>query len=57
MAIIVFSYRSHPDADLWYHASGCETLDNGYISAFEGGNPGFYEKFMPELASLLPVSS
>jgi hypothetical protein len=44
--ILVFSYRANPDVDLWWGASGCEALDNGYVSAYEPGNPSFYAGFM-----------
>ena len=40
--VLAFSYRDHPDADLWWHASGCQSLDNGYLYTTEGGNPSFY---------------
>jgi hypothetical protein len=52
--IIVFSYAAHPDVDLWYHSSGCRGLDNGYVSAAEGGNPSFYEGFMSAFAAVKP---
>ena len=51
-AIIVFGYAAHPDVDLWYHSSGCQALDNGYVSAAEGGNPSFYEGFMSAFAAI-----
>jgi hypothetical protein len=39
--IVVLSYSSQPDVDLWWHASGCQTLDNGVIVAFQINNQGF----------------
>jgi hypothetical protein len=50
--VIVFSYPSQPDVDLWYHTSGCQGVDNGYISGGEDGNPSFYNGFQPLVASL-----
>ena len=47
--IIAFAYASRSDVDLWYADSGCRTLDNGLIGAFEGGNPSFYGAFEPRL--------
>ena len=44
--ILIFSYRANSDVDLWWGASGCEALDNGYVGAYEPGNPSFYEGFM-----------
>lgn len=44
-SLIVFGYVSGPDIDLWFHDSGCETLDNGKVKAFEPGNPNFYGPF------------
>lgn len=39
VALIGFSYPARADVGLWYAASGCQTLDNGRISAFQPGNP------------------
>jgi hypothetical protein len=44
--ILVFSFPGAADVDLWWYASGCESVDNGYAAAFEGGNPSFYNGFM-----------
>ncbi|MGA8207640.1 MAG: hypothetical protein WB801_10320 [Candidatus Dormiibacterota bacterium] len=52
--VIAFSYRSRTDADLWYYDSGCQTLDNGRIGAFQGGNPSFYLRFVPLVDRLAP---
>jgi hypothetical protein len=43
--IIGLSYASRPDVGLAYHATGCQTLDNGRLGSFEGGNPSFYDTF------------
>jgi hypothetical protein len=50
--VIVFGYLGQSDIDLWYDASGCQSLDNGYISGEEGGNPSFYDGFQPVIARL-----
>ena len=50
--IFAFSYGTGSDVDLWMHASGCETLDNGYVSGGEGGNPSFYNGFMGAMQRL-----
>jgi hypothetical protein len=50
---MVFAYVGPSDIDLWYHASGCQDLDNGYISSEEGGNPTFYNGFQPLVARLM----
>jgi hypothetical protein len=52
--LIAFSYRAQSDADLWYYDSGCQTLDNGKIGAFQGGNPSFYLHFVPLVDRLAP---
>jgi hypothetical protein len=52
--VIAFSYRARSDADLWYYDSGCQTLDNGEIGAFQGGNPSFYPHFVPLIERLAP---
>jgi hypothetical protein len=44
-SLIVFGYRSAPDIDLWFKDTGCQTLDNGRVKAFEPGNPNFYGPF------------
>jgi hypothetical protein len=45
VAVIGFSFSGRPDVGLWYHASGCQTVDNGRIGSFQGGNPSFYNRF------------
>jgi hypothetical protein len=50
--VVVFGYAGQADVDLWYHASGCQGVTNGYISGGEGGNPSFYSGFQPLAASL-----
>jgi hypothetical protein len=53
-SIIVFSYQDAPDVDLWFSDSGCRTLDNGLIGAFEPGNPDFYRGFESLIDELCP---
>jgi hypothetical protein len=52
--VIAFSYRGRTDADLWYYDSGCQTLDNGKIGAFQGGNSSFYGRFVSLINRLAP---
>lgn len=49
--IIVVSYPHLSDVDLWYHASGCRTLSNGFTTTAELGNPTFETNFMPVIAT------
>jgi hypothetical protein len=44
-SLIVLAYTSAPDIDLWFQDTGCQTLDNGKIRAFEVGNPNFFGPF------------
>ena len=44
--VLVFTYQGRPDIDLWYHAGGCQFLDNGFIEATEIANPSFYNGFL-----------
>jgi len=53
--VIAFAYPSHQNADLWFRTSGCRTLDNGEVSAFEGANPSFYSGFEDAFDSLVPA--
>lgn len=43
--VLAFRIGSTDDVDLWWSDSGCQTLDNGRLGAFEGGNPSFYDDF------------
>ena len=54
VAVIGFSYPGRADVGLWYQASGCQTLDNGRIGAFEVGNPSFYNGFLSAVDRLSP---
>jgi hypothetical protein len=54
VTVIALSYRHRPDADLWYHDGGCESLDNGHLRSFELGNRAFYEGFGPLVDRLSP---
>ena len=56
-ALIGFSYPSRRDVSLKYSATGCQTLDNGRISAFEIGNPSFYNTFMGVIDTVSPPPS
>jgi hypothetical protein len=42
--------------DLWYDDTGCQSLDNGYLRAYETGNPAFYERFIPLATGLRPAA-
>lgn len=50
--VIAFDYPSDKTVDLWYETSGCRTLDNGDVLAFQGGNPSFYNGFETSFDSL-----
>jgi hypothetical protein len=54
VTVIAFDYSASIGADLWYTTSGCRTLDNGHVSAFEGANPSFYSGFESAFNSLVP---
>lgn len=54
VAVIDLSYAAHADVDLWYAASGCQTLDNGRIGAFEGGTSSFYQGFQETIDRFSP---
>jgi hypothetical protein len=54
-ALIGFSYLARPDVGLWYHASGCQSLDNGRIGSFETANPSFYNGFLVTVDRLSPL--
>jgi hypothetical protein len=53
-AVIGFAYHGKADVGLWYRTTGCQTLDNGRIGAFEGGNPSFYNGFLNLIERLSP---
>ena len=53
-ALIGFSYLGRPDVGLWYHASGCQSLDNGRIGSFETANPSFYNGFLVTIDRFSP---
>jgi len=50
--IIVLTYRALPDTDIWYQASGCQSFSNGYLTAYEVANTGFYAAFLPAFAAV-----
>lgn len=52
-AIIALRYPSRTSFDLWYATTGCRTLDNGDVLAFEGANPSFYDGFDEKFTSLV----
>jgi hypothetical protein len=43
--VIAFDYATGRTVDLWYATSGCQTLDNGDVLAFQGANASFYNGF------------
>ncbi len=53
-SLLAFAYPGRQDVDLWYADSGCATLDNGEIGAFEPGNAPFYQGFAPLVDQLAP---
>jgi hypothetical protein len=54
VTLIDLSYPGRADVGLWYTTSGCATLDNGRIGAFEDGNPSFYHGFENAVDRLSP---
>ena len=52
VTIFAFTYQGEPDVDLWWHADGCEGLDNGFRIGVETANPSFYNGFMGEMQRL-----
>ncbi len=54
VAVIGLSFSGRPDVGLWYQATGCQTLDNGRIGSFEGGNPSFSTGFLNTIDHLSP---
>lgn len=52
--VIAFAYRAGRTVDLWYRTSGCRTLDNGDVAAFQGANPSFYSGFETVFGSMAP---
>ena len=54
VAVIGFAYPGKTDVGLWYRTTGCQTLDNGRIGAFDGGNPSFYNGFVNLIEHLSP---
>lgn len=45
VATIALAYRGHDDVDLWYAASGCQSIDNGHVTAVQVRNRSFYDDF------------
>jgi len=57
IAIIALHYVGRSDdVDVWYETSGCQTLDNGHVSAFQGANPSFYDGFESTFAEMVGTS-
>ena len=54
-AIITLRLASGAAVDLWYDDSGCQTLDNGYVRAYEIGQRAFFETFIPLVTGLRPA--
>jgi hypothetical protein len=52
--VIAFAYPAAQTVDLWYKTSGCRTLDNGDVAAFQGANPSFYSGFQTAFRSMAP---
>jgi hypothetical protein len=56
-SVIAFAYTDAPDIDLWFKDSGCQTLDNGRLRAFETANPNFYGAFDTLIENWAPARS
>lgn len=57
VGLIGLSYAGRSDVGLWYSYSGCQTLDNGRIGSFQGGNPSFYNGFQTAIDKVSPPPS
>lgn len=42
VTVIVFSYPKRPATDLWWHSSGCQSIDDGTVGAAEVANESFF---------------
>lgn len=51
--LIVLGYPGKPDLDLWYHDTGCQTVDNGPVVASERGSDSF-TRFEEAVGALVP---
>jgi hypothetical protein len=54
--VIGFSYSRRVDVGLWYAASGCQSVDNGRLGSFQGGNPSFFVGFEGAFNGMLPAN-
>jgi hypothetical protein len=54
VAILAFAYAHHPDVDLWWNTTGCESIDNGRVesSGLLSKSFGRFEAAFDEAASL-----
>lgn len=57
VTLIGLSYPGRADVGLWFATSGCQTLDNGRIGAWEEGNPSFYQAFETAIDRLSPPAT
>jgi hypothetical protein len=39
--VIAFGYHNAPPVDLWWHSTGCQTIDNGATEAVQIANDSF----------------
>lgn len=40
--VIVLGYPHRPSVALWWHSSGCQSVDNGTVEGVEGANESFF---------------
>ncbi|GAA4193632.1 hypothetical protein GCM10022288_27720 [Gryllotalpicola kribbensis] len=57
ITVIAFEIGNTDDVDLWWNDSGCQTVDNGRLGAFQGGNPSFYRTFQSTYARLVSAAA
>jgi hypothetical protein len=57
VTLIGVSYPGRADVGLWFATSGCQTLDNGRIGAWEEGNSSFYQGFETAIDRLSPPAT
>ena len=53
VTIIEMTYSRHATVTLAYFRSGCQSLSNGKVTAFEVANPSFYNGLVPRVNQLI----
>lgn len=53
--IIALHYGAGADVDLWYAATGCQSIDNGHVRVYQASNPSFCDAFQTAYNTLVPA--